>query len=372
MKNINSYTQYFCLLVFLILSISFVRAQEIQLQHHLIGQYALDGEVKDASGNNRHGDLYGATLEKDRFGQPNGALALDRKSFIKIPDDFNQIRSEVSLAIWVLSTEDSIQTLISKYHVKGGVGNGFKLLIDDGKAVFVGRDGSPDYRSSGLSSTMVNDSVWHFIVGICNGDSWEIWVDGKKENESTSGYKYTNLNNQLSLQIGNFPQLNEHFFTGSLDDLYIYNRALNESEIKLLYKMGYMTAKEEIEMRVESSLKVWEQRGKYEKTEQYVERVNPSTRLAKREQLMEEAIQKMGKSRIHWQYVTHHYDPDTEQLTLTFEGFQPYTVDMPIEEAPLYDISNFHLLSFENVRFGLTDEGHLEILNLEILPPRGR
>ena len=208
------------------------------------------------------------------------------------------------------------------------------------------------------------------MVGICRGDSWEIWIDGLKENETKSGYKYTNLTNSLSIQIGNSPQLKKDFFTGTLDDLRIYSRALNESEITLLHKVGGITAKDEIEMRVESSMRVWEKRGTYEKTEVYVARVNPSTRLAKREKLTEAAIQKMGKSRIRWEYVTHHYNPDTEQLTLTFDGFEPYSRNIPIAEAPLYDISNFHLISFENVRFGLTEEGNLEILNLDLMPPR--
>ena len=107
MININSYTHFFYLLLFFSINTLPLTAQDIQLEYHLIGDYSLDGEVKDASGNDHHGDFYGAKLEMDRFGQPNGALKLGRKDFIKISDDFKQIKNEMSIALWILTTEDS-------------------------------------------------------------------------------------------------------------------------------------------------------------------------------------------------------------------------------------------------------------------------
>jgi len=366
--KILRFTHLCFLILYVIVFSAALSGQDVNLKYALQGHYPFNGDVIDVSGHHKNGNNYGAKLTTDRFHQKNSAFKFSVKDFINIPHPFQDISDEVSLAVWVQTEDDSIQTLVSKYYIKGGTGHGFRLLLQDGQAVFGGRDGSTHYRSSGLSSTLINDGDWHFLVGICRGDSWEIWVDGEKENSQYTAYKYTQLGNNLNLGLGNIPQLKENFFTGALDDLRLYKRVLSAAEIEILYKAGKITAKEEIEIRVNSSMSIWEQRGKYEKTEDYVKRVNPGSRLRKKEILTQAAIQEMGESRINWEYVERTYDPDTERFTLICEGFKPFFAEVPIEKAQLYD-SNFHIMRFENVQFGLNPEGELEVLHVDILPP---
>ncbi|RMG24448.1 MAG: LamG domain-containing protein [Bacteroidetes bacterium] len=359
----------FCLLPLLYsLTVQLAVSQPVRPEYGLQAFYPFEGNCNDLGPHAYHGSMYGARLAPDRFGQENMALWFGKQDFVHIPHAFEYITNKVSLAVWVKTTDDSIQTLVSKYMVSGGKGHGFMLRLEDGRAVFSGRDGSPELRSSGPSRTRVNDGIWHFLLGICRGDVWEIWVDGQKENEQYTGYQSTRLSNEVSLSLGNFPQLKQHFFTGFLDDLRLYNRPLTAPEIELLYKSGRLTAREEVEIRVNAMMKEWEKRGKFEKTADYLARVNPSTRLQKREALIQEEIQKMGMARIQPEYVEHRYDPDTEQFILDFRGFKPFAVHVPIDVAPVYD-AHFQQLRFENLRFGLDELGELEILHLDLLPP---
>lgn len=345
-----------------------LRAQTIALEEGLIGAYALDGDAEDGSEQQLHGRVYGTRPCPDRSGEARKALGFDKQSFVLFNHPMREIQQAVSVAIWVKTTRDSSLTLVSKYQVESGVGNGFMLTLADGKAAFSGRDGSAAFRTSGQSVKRVNDGAWHFLVGMCAGSRWEIWVDGEQEGVHTYDASGGTLANEVNLSLGNIPQVKPPFFLGEMDELRIYQRALNPGEIFLLYRQGQLTAREEIELRVAASMKRWEERGKFEKTEAYLARVNPTTRLQKREALLQAAIQALGAKRFDWQQVKHHYDPDAEAFLLKLEGFSSWTYPVPLEEAPLYD-AHFHRMQVKELQFGLTEEGELEVRSMNLLPP---
>jgi len=78
---------------------------------------------------------------------------------------------------------------------------------------------------SGLSRL---DNLWHHIVVIFNGkDNWKILVD----KISLVSAKLGNLDDDGNIFIGASKQFGE-FFHGSIDDIYMFSRALTEVEIQ--------------------------------------------------------------------------------------------------------------------------------------------
>jgi len=84
------------------------------------------------------------------------------------------------------------------------------------------------------SVTSVVDNKWHLLVGKYDGSTVSVYVDGKFENSSNFNHGIGSNNSELI--IGNDPDCPNRFFNGIIDDIRIYNRALSEEEIKVLYK----------------------------------------------------------------------------------------------------------------------------------------
>ena len=56
----------------------------------MIAHYPFDGNADDASGNGNHGEVHGATLTKDKFGNADSAYSFDGvDDYIEIPKGHN-------------------------------------------------------------------------------------------------------------------------------------------------------------------------------------------------------------------------------------------------------------------------------------------
>ena len=67
----------------------------------LLAKYNFDnGEALDISGNNRHGQVFGATKTKDRFGQEDKALKFDGSSYVSVDGPWPSGTSSRSIVAW--------------------------------------------------------------------------------------------------------------------------------------------------------------------------------------------------------------------------------------------------------------------------------
>jgi len=85
------------------------------------------------------------------------------------------------------------------------------------------------------SSVSVTDGKWHFMSATYDGTTMRIYVDGVQTGSGTS------FSGNLPTQSGNvrvgadYQTTPGNFFTGSLDEVRVYNRALSAAEIQTLY-----------------------------------------------------------------------------------------------------------------------------------------
>ena len=109
----------------------------------------------------------------------------------------------------------------------GNGGSAFCFLVGDTTTGFTGAASVDGY----------NDDAWHHVVGVMDGTTMLLYVDGAlADSDSTSA----DFSNTEPLIIGKLGGLNRSDFAwnGSIDEVKIFNRALSSVQIKSIYDNG--------------------------------------------------------------------------------------------------------------------------------------
>ncbi len=82
------------------------------------------------------------------------------------------------------------------------------------------------------------DFKWHQLIVIYNGQTWQLWVDGKIESETTSNNVTPNIKNSSPLEIGRYKQGDNGYhayFEGEIKNINAFNKPLTSKQIHRLY-----------------------------------------------------------------------------------------------------------------------------------------
>ena len=129
----------------------------------------------------------------------------------------------------------------------------------------------------------------------------------------------------------------------------------------------YYAILDTINRYVRKNLISWQKRGKYEKTEDFLYRVDKKNRDRKIEEFTNQATNKCGLELLRSDNTLLAYDPDSEQFKISPEDLDPLYVQVPIDEAPDFE-KNYNKLVFQDVKFALSDN-RLTIQTLTIINP---
>jgi len=86
-----------------------------------------------------------------------------------------------------------------------------------------------------VSKRRVDDSQWHHLVGVTDGQRATLYVDGEQE---TSAKAQAIAQNSEPVMIGSNSEDREARFNGWIDDVRLYGYGLSVEEIKALYHAG--------------------------------------------------------------------------------------------------------------------------------------
>ena len=209
----------------------------------LVAWYPFNGNAKDSSGNGNNGTAVGSiTWGKDRFdGADRAAVFNGTTSYVNVDSSSTlAISGDITVSAWVKAdTMTSGSCIVEKYYRNTLSDHGWLLQADgSGKAFFEGRDGSGGGNTikSGFGAE-VDNNKWHHVVGQRAGSVWKIYVDtvlSNQFNASSTG----SINSGGPLAIGAYLNTTpvNGVWKGSMDDIRIYNRALNGQEIFSLYQ----------------------------------------------------------------------------------------------------------------------------------------
>ena len=201
----------------------------------LVAEYHFDDDSKDSSGYGNNGTIYGAIFVDGISGK---ALKFDGKNdYVKIPDAPSiNIDDIITIEAWVQFNEGYvIQSIISKSSISQA--NSFVFPRFDKKNQFTFWLHNGDTWQTLNVGSVIPYMEWNHVVGTYDGSEMKIYVDGTLTGaQSASGGITTNTN---PLSIGYQPGTRE-YFSGIIDEVRIYNRALTADEIKASYE-AYQT-----------------------------------------------------------------------------------------------------------------------------------
>ena len=211
----------------------------------LIGFYPFNGNANDESGTGNHGAVQGATLTVDRCGNPNSAYRFDGvNDYITLNPDYITPYSQGTFAAWVslnsLSTTQYLGCIADEQTIDYYVS---LLRFDPGNQRFSIFQRFPGIANIIIGSTPVLANQYYFVVMTTDGNEYNLYVNGVKENltvisGSNSGVwasGITSVDNWLLGCIRILQPYDQAFLNGTLDDIRVYNRALTQEEILRLY-----------------------------------------------------------------------------------------------------------------------------------------
>ncbi len=202
----------------------------------LVGWWPFNGNANDESGNGNNGTVNGATLTSDRFGNVGRAYSFDGvNDFINGSVSNFSNTSKSTLAVWLRCTGDAAGLPYDMFFQYGLIGtHTFTYSYNYSNAQF---DLSSRCFTSPYSIPKEIRNGWHHFIITDSLDLTTVYVDGILISNITSG-DFNNCyagSNEFLIGGENDPIENQ-YFTGSLDDIAIYNRALTPQEITALYQ----------------------------------------------------------------------------------------------------------------------------------------
>lgn len=207
--------------------------------NRLRAYYNLNGNVNE-SRNGYNATESGLIYETDRNNSPSKAATFNGTGFVTFPDvvRFDPTKS-ATLAFWIRTGQQSRFDLFDQrtgftnadQHNHGILFNAGNT--DDLQYVY------PNYNTNG-NGTMLNgtaaisDFVWHHLVFVKDVENSEIRIYLDNQLLSTSSITDLGFEINGSLFLGkNYNETNT--FEGNIDDIFIYERALNTSEISTIF-----------------------------------------------------------------------------------------------------------------------------------------
>ena len=208
--------------------------ETVNLANGLVAHYEFEGDANDSSGNGNNGTEYGGVSYVDGvIGQAGSFDGVD--DWIKVinSSSINTSTTSLSLSTWVNwnGTTTSMSYIIDKFSNKFNFAlNGNDMSSGKPRFVVMNTEGINDAFNA------INTHSWYYLTGTYSNNISKLYINGILINtESMSRI----IESSGDITIGCYENCTEDYaFNGLIDDLRIYNRALNEAEIKELYKLG--------------------------------------------------------------------------------------------------------------------------------------
>lgn len=199
----------------------------------VVAYYDFNGNAKDVSGNGNHASIHGAFLTQDRFGRANQAFQLDGTQGQLTASNAAQLQSvTASVSFWVRADEIPAQGEV--YILShGGWQERWKIsLPSHGKPIWTTHAGG-SCCSDLDSGTPLVVGAWTHLVMVHDGAKEKIYLNGVLANQRDYAGDLDATTQPLGM--GYSPVDNAYFFKGALDEVTIYNGALNDTDVANLY-----------------------------------------------------------------------------------------------------------------------------------------
>ncbi len=222
-----------------------IKQQTDSLTSGLVGWWTFDGNdmnrthAFDKSGNNNNGTINNATEVAGKLGQ--SMQFYGNRSYVDCGTNLGMTNS-FTLSAWIYpSNFTSTTTIISKGNFFPSNSTNYAMDLrgtGNRQVAFFLYDSSNNFHGMAPVTEQIPINQWVHVVGVYNSAStpnFQVYINGVVS-VNTTNWTGTMVSNAVSTQIGD--RNGSYYFSGKIDDVRIYNRALSSDEIKSLYNMG--------------------------------------------------------------------------------------------------------------------------------------
>jgi len=232
------------------------------LVNGLVAYYPFCGNAYDQSGHGNNGNVNGASLTTDRFGNTNAAYSFDGTSnYIEVPhsSSLNFGTQDFTISAWAKPSQfqSNDQHIVSKERSLAPDNNQFRMAIakstnpSDKHYYFA----TATSTGTGLNWTSASGYVlqsnsiapittWNHITIVRTGITYKLYINGilNSSDNTTNGLVQDYSLNLQNLIFGAQNQATgtgkQGFFNGIIDDIGFWNRALTTQEVTQLYNQN--------------------------------------------------------------------------------------------------------------------------------------
>jgi hypothetical protein len=195
----------------------------------LVAYYAFENDANDSSGNELHGTLVGDA--KFAEGPAGYGMALDLDGDGDYVDCGTpsqlDITEQITFTYWIkaVALDKGWNTVLSRgddswRSSRAGTENFMEAAVGGTSGNYL------------FGATLVDDDNWHHVGAVYDGETFSLYVDGKLDGSEESTGSITV--SSYPLFIGNNSQNTDREWTGLIDEVVIYDRALSAGEIRYL------------------------------------------------------------------------------------------------------------------------------------------
>lgn len=231
MKNSITLT---CMII--LIASTFLNAQISK--NGLIAHYLFNADAKDASGNNNHGLAYGGVFPtKDRYNNDCGAMQFNGSDgYIHVPHSksLSAPQSEYTIALWFKALDGSEysdlqwMTICCKSNIEKETKSSPQFRLQSTRyTVSINTDFTEKFDHK------IEFNKWYHYAVTYDGSYCRVYLNNKEIVNWAYNTKF--YPNELAMEIGRDLPGAIEYFCGVMDELVIYDRALNTKEISKLY-----------------------------------------------------------------------------------------------------------------------------------------
>ena len=210
----------------------------------LSSYFLFNQNANDFIGDN-DGEVYGALSVSDRFGKDSSAFLFDGiDDYIRIDNPGFSNDSVGTFSAWIkFNSLNGIQYVASVGDEDSQ--NQYLSLIrfDPDSSKLSIYNGDPLQVNWIFASTVMDTNSFYHVVLTSNSEKWDMYVNNKKENLTirtgqNKGEWFRDINSIDNFIIGGLfirPPHSTAYFNGIIDDVRIYSRVLDSTEISELY-----------------------------------------------------------------------------------------------------------------------------------------
>lgn len=197
----------------------------------------LDKEIVDKSKHRNTGTYIGNIgYVQDRHGVDCRAISFARNSYITIPNSssLSSPTTQFTAAVWVKIANGAdffkqwLTILCKSDNTQESANSPHYRVQATAQTVSI----NTDFTESFIPQ--LSYDTWYFYAYVFDGNKVKVYLDGQFVFEDD--YRGKLYSNTMPLEIGRDLPGAIEYFNGAMDDLRIYNRALNESELSQLYR----------------------------------------------------------------------------------------------------------------------------------------